>query len=202
MGSWPVRPGVRFFDGKLSIQVEQIQEDNNLPPDLRTARLLRNVANSIVPMIKMKGDVRSNHPSGKLPILDLEVWVTGHRIYHQFFKKSMASRTVMQARSAFSASRKQSILFEEGERRLRNCSPELRWEEKARFLNKFSSEMKYSGHTTAFRKTILRRVILKYQNDLSNHNEGKRCLYRSRKERNDMNEKKATSDKDTWEDTG
>ena len=42
-------------------------------------------------------------------------------------------------------------------------------------------------------------MILKYQNDLSNHNEGKRCLYRSRKDRKDMNEeKKATSDKDTW----
>ena len=108
MGSWPVRPGVRFFDGKLSIQVEQIQEDNNLPPDLRTARLLRNVANSIVPMIKMKEDVGSNHPSGKLPILDLEVWVTGHRIYYQFFKKSMASKKVVQARSACSASKNDS----------------------------------------------------------------------------------------------
>ena len=111
----------------------------------------------------MKEDVPSNYQSGKLPILDLEVWVQGNRIYHQFYKKPMASRMVVQAESAFSTANKRSILIEEGLRRLRNCSPELDWSEKVRFLNRFSSDMKRSGHVTSFRRTILSRVIMKYR---------------------------------------
>ena len=89
--------------------------------------------------------------------------------------------------------------MEEGIRRLRNCSPELDWVKKAVFLNRFSSDMKRSGHSASFRRTILRRVILKYRNNLSNHLEDKKCMYRSREER--IQQKLATSmssQKDTW----
>ena len=60
MGSKPVRPGVRLLDGKLSILVEAIEEDGQLPADLRTAKLLKVIANGITPMIKMQEDVPSN----------------------------------------------------------------------------------------------------------------------------------------------
>ena len=80
MGSKPMKPGVRLVDGKLSILEEAIDEDKYLPADFRTAKLLRQIANTIIPMIKMKEDVPSNYQSGKLPILDLEVWVQGNRI--------------------------------------------------------------------------------------------------------------------------
>ena len=150
-------------------------------------------------MIRMQEDVPSNYTSGKLPILDLEVWFNGDRIYHQFYKKPMASRVVVQARSAFATSKKRSILLEEGQRRLRNCSPELSWEKKSIFLNRFSSDMKRSGHCTSFRSTVLKRVILKYQVDLSNHLEGKRTMYRSRCERLQQKESQKNGNlKDTW----
>ena len=155
------------------------------------------IANTIAPMIRMKEDVSSNHHSGKLPILDLEVWISENRIYHQFYKKQMASRKVVQAHSAFSTSKKRSILVEEGQRRLKNCSPELDWEQKVVFLNRFSSDMKRSGHTASFRRTIMRRVILKYQTDLANHHEGKKVMFRSRKERIEQNIS-TNCRKDTW----
>ena len=47
--------------------------------------------------------------------------------------------------------------------------------------------MRRSGHVTSFRRTILRRVILKYKTDLTNHLEGKKCLYRTRAERENQN---------------
>ena len=131
----------------------------------------------------LKEDVPSNYQSRTLPILDLELWVQGNRIYHQFYKKPMASRMVVQANSAFSTAKKRSILMEEGLRRLRNCSPELEWSDKVKFLNRFSSDMRRSGHVTSFRRRILRRVILKYKTDLTNYLEGKTCLYITRAER-------------------
>ena len=95
-----------------------------------------------------------------MPILDLEVWIEEERIMHQFFKKPMASRKLVSADSAFSTSKKRSILMEEGMRRLRNCSPELSREAKAGFLNKFSSDMRFSGHTPS------RRIVARYEVEL------------------------------------
>ena len=111
----------------------------------------------------------------------------------------MANRLVVQAGTAFSASKKRSILMEEGQRRLKNCSPELDWEKKTVFLNRFSSDMKLSGHTPSFRGIVLKRVILKYENDLSNHTEGKKMMYRSQEERLKQKEvEKQSSSKDGW----
>ena len=111
----------------------------------------------------------------------------------------MASRKVVQSKSAFSTPRKRSILLEEGLRRLRNCSPELEWTDKVVFLNRFSSDMKRSGHNASFRKTVLCRVVKRYQADLSNHLEGRKCQYRSRRERIEQNHlNKKNSQKDTW----
>ena len=87
-------------EGKLTIQQEEIENDLLIPDDKRTALLLKEVANQISPMIEMKEDVSSNYPNGKLPILDLEVWVEENTIYHSFYKKPMASRRVVCAKSA------------------------------------------------------------------------------------------------------
>ena len=84
-------------------------------------------------------------------------------------------------------------------RRLRNCSPNLAWDRKVYFLNKFSSDLRYSGHTVSFRNTVLRRVVARYEAELSNHLEEKVRMYRSREERNTMEEQtKVSSLRDTW----
>lgn len=191
--------GARIVQGKVSIQPESIEEDTGIPADKRTAKLISSVANTISPMIQMEEECPSNHPDGRMPILDLEVWVEKRKIHHQFFKKPMAGRKVVQARSAFSTSKKRSILLEEGMRRVRNCSPELPWSKKVYFLNKFSSDLKYSGHTISFRKTLLKRIVARYDVELANHLEEKTRLYRNREERINMKEaNKMNSMKDTW----
>ena len=43
-----------------------------------------------------------------------------------------------------------------------------------------------------FRRTILEKVVAKYEVDLSNHLEGKKKMYRSRPERIEMNQEKKT----------
>ena len=98
----------------------------------------------------------------------------------------MASRKLVQAHSAFSTSKKRAILLEEGMRRLRNCTPHLAWIKKAYFLNKFASDMRFSGHTQSFMNTILKRAITRYEVELSNHLADKKRMYRSRLERNKM----------------
>ena len=83
--------------------------------------------------------------------------------------------------------------------RLRNCSPELELCKKALLLNMFSSDLNYSGHSDSFIRTIMRKVVGKYEADLSNHLEGIRRMYRSREERLVMKqENEITCQKDTW----
>ena len=180
MAAESVEPASRLVGDRVSILEEAILEDENIPADKRTANLIKTVANEIMPMIQMEEDFPSNHPSGKLPILDLEVWPEGDNIMHQFYKKPVANRKIIQAKSAFSVAKKRSILLEEGRRRLRNCSPLLSWKEKAKFLNQFSSDMRYSGHSPSFRCTILKKVIERYEVELSNHLEEKKKMFRSR----------------------
>ena len=88
----------------------------------------REVANTILPCIQVEEDVPSAHMSGKMPVLDLEVWVDGDQIRHQFFRKPVANTKLVLNKSALSTGSKRVILSEECMRRMRNCSPELYWD--------------------------------------------------------------------------
>ena len=68
-------PGTRFLENKLVVVEAEVEMDKTIEPDRRTAAVYREVANSIVKMIKVEEDVPSFHANKKLPILDLEVWV-------------------------------------------------------------------------------------------------------------------------------
>jgi hypothetical protein len=68
-----VEPGLTFKDGKLFILQEEVEADRDIPADKRTANCIKTVANTISFMIIMEEECPSNHPSGKMPILDLEV---------------------------------------------------------------------------------------------------------------------------------
>ena len=84
-------------------------------------------------------------------------------------------------------------------RRLRNCSPELNWFRKIKFLNTFSSDLRYSGHSESFRQTVLKRVVGRYKAELSNHLEGRKTMFRTREERElDESGKRGKNQKDTW----
>ena len=110
-----VDPGLVYEEGKLVMKPELVSVDSETSEDKRTASLLKNIANSIMPgMIIMEEDTGSEHPNGKLPVLDMEFWIEKNEIYHQFYKKPMATRQVIMARSALSTSQKRSILVQEG----------------------------------------------------------------------------------------
>ena len=75
-------PGTRFVRGRLSILPEALEEDELIAADIRTAKLVKSVANSITPMIEMEEECPSYHPTGKMPTLDLAVWIENGHIIH------------------------------------------------------------------------------------------------------------------------
>ena len=95
-------PGLRLRNNKLALVPELVECDKSVSGDVRTARLIREIANSVMPsVIIMEEDTPSAHTNGRLPILDMEFWVEDNSILHQFYKKPMATRKVTMARSFY-----------------------------------------------------------------------------------------------------
>ena len=178
--------------------------------DDRTANLYGEVANTVRPKsIVMEVDFPSAHSSGRIPILNMEVWVSKEQessrqeegskeqeqgskeqvvscISFNFYAKPMASKDVIYERSAFTTRvttrEKKNILLEEASRRLRNCSPHNTWESKAVHLTSLNLAMMRCGHRFEFRSMITCRAVSKYMNSLRNHLTGKKVMYRDRLE--------------------
>ena len=67
--------------------------------DERTATVLATIANSIDSNIQVTTDWPSKHPSGRMPVLDLELWIEEYdgipKVNYSFYKKSVASEYIM-----------------------------------------------------------------------------------------------------------
>ena len=68
--------GSRWDEGKVVVREELVEEDRQVPGDLRTARVICGAANTIDDMIKMVFDCPSLHEDRLMPILDLNVKVS------------------------------------------------------------------------------------------------------------------------------
>lgn len=85
-------PGSRFRNGKVTITDEFVEEDWNVPGDLRTARILTEIAITVSPFIRLTFDYPSLHSDGAMPLLDLAISVKNNKVDFRFYSKQMASQ--------------------------------------------------------------------------------------------------------------
>ena len=142
-----------------------------------SAAIFRTITNTIFPRsIRMVEDVPWNHLSLHLPILDTEMRVENGLFQHRHYSKPMASLVVVPMS-------KISILSQEGSRRLRNCSLNLPWNEKLRYINRLMISLMWDGYSETTREIMARRLLAKYQTNLDNFENEGRPLYRSKEMR-------------------
>ena len=68
--------GTRFRNNKLPLVQELVESDKTVNGNIRTATIMKEIANTIMPgIIIMEEDTSSAHENAKLPILDMEFWV-------------------------------------------------------------------------------------------------------------------------------
>ena len=114
-----VAPGWRFDPKrcKLVYDKQREVEDRNISDTIRTAKILAEVANSIYPNIQITTDYPKNNSDGRMPILDLKIWVSRDKsiptISHTFYKKPVASPFVILKRSAVAEGVKKDTIFQE-----------------------------------------------------------------------------------------
>ena len=162
-----------------------LRSSSEARPTCFTNILMGHLQYVIIPeIVTMEVDAPTFHANGKLPILDLEVWVeSGSKLMHSFYKKSVSSKKVVMARSALSNQSKRSIMVSEAFRRLANCHPDLPLEQMATFLTEFNVAMCESGHEEGFRRMVTERAISKYVSACQRRQETGVEMYRSKEER-------------------
>ena len=67
--------------------------------------------------------------------------------------------------------------------RVRNCSMQLPWEVRLRYINRLMAQMMWSGYSQSIKEIVARRLIAKIDTNLYNLKHLDRPIYRSREER-------------------
>ena len=157
-----------------------VETDNDKCDDERTAKVMTDIANSVVPGIVMEFDVPSRNDDKKMPILDMEVWMDEDgNIMFQHYEKPTSSKTVMHAMSAQSVSCRNSVHTQEILRRLLNSSPMLDWKTCiAPVLSSYMARMMHCGYPEKYRRDTLTRALRIYDKMIEEDNNGTRPLYR------------------------
>ena len=175
-------PGVRYMNGAMAVTEESRDEDEGLPADERTMKVLQSIANSIHPSIRMTIDYPSKNAGGKVPMLDIKSWIEeadGRRvILYEHYEKDMATKAVIHASSAIPKRTKRTILTQEMLRIMLHCSRYLPWEVVRTHLNKFMMKLQYSGYDQEFRHEVAKSAINAYETIRDNEELGIRPMHR------------------------
>ena len=114
----------KLVEGSIIVKQEVLEGDRNVPGDLRTARVLYDLANTVDKMLKMVLDCPSIDNDVLMPILDLKVKVSDMGdIYYQFYRKPMAQHQTILEKSAMPMRMKRQAFSQEVIRILRNTRP-------------------------------------------------------------------------------
>ena len=161
-------------------------------------RLLRKIGDSVHPMIKLEEDFPSNHADRKIPILDLKCWLDeNEKAWYEHYEKPVSTRKVLSSKSALDWKTKRNVAVSECVRRLRNCSLDLPWKEKAAFLSDYMARLKVEGYNEMFRINVLKQAIARFDGMVVAHQWGTQPLYRdknwNRVERNRQKQNKKSN---------
>ena len=72
-------PGARMENGKVVIQQELVENDLEISPDIRTAKMIKEIANEITPSIQVEIDSLSMHENSVNADIGLRSWSEGKR---------------------------------------------------------------------------------------------------------------------------
>ena len=96
-GTEALKPGVKWSveEKKMIEYIDMVEEDEQVPSDIRTAKEVAKMGSSISNMIQLTWDCPSNNNNGKMALLNTEVWVEGTKVRYEHFRKEMANQLLM-----------------------------------------------------------------------------------------------------------
>ena len=195
MESW--RKGWRWNGSRMEWRRKWEKEEIILRErdDVRCWREWGKMVDTVWSFIKVTYDCPGLNSNGLVPILDVNIrmeWqeeevegvgsVKMQQIVFRFYQKPMNSPYVIMANSAMPMKVKVTTMVQEVIRRLRNMSKWVKREGVQEEMTKFCVKMKMSGYKEGVRRDVLLSGIKGYERMKSNHEEGKRYMYRKQEE--------------------
>ena len=166
-----IPPGYKLIGDELVL----VQDDE------RTAKLAQKIANNICEFIKMEVDYPSRHPSGWMPLLDLQVRSAQNNTFDfMFYQKLMASPFTILNRAAMPTKVKWENNVQQGIRRLRNTRLRLQEEVRSTLLEEWGESMMVSGYPKEYRKKAIQSAVVGYEKMVEKCHRGIKPLYRPR----------------------
>ena len=164
-----------------------------------TWKRIRKTGNRIHESIQLEEDCPANHADNKVPILDIKVWVNEDgKIRHEYYSKSVSSKSVIDARSAMPRKDKRTVLTQDLLRIILRCSPELEWETKKKHIDEYVLRMQFSGYDEKFRREIVSSAMNAYEKIKRKVSKGERPLYRTKQWRQRERAKEKRQKKSNW----
>ena len=185
--------GRRWNGKKMEWKEEWFNEDKEKgeETDKRMMREILKMANTIEPDIEVTADIPSENEEGKLPVLDLKMWVEqiegeGGESYpelrHEYYEKGMVAPRVIDQKSALSERIKRTTLTQEVIRIRKNTSSSIRDGKKGEQMTRLSWKMWRSGYNEKSRREIIIAGLKGFQRLVDLEEKGIRSLNRSRRE--------------------
>ena len=192
--------GSRFKGGRIVIEAEDVANDVREGRTMEdvTFKVQNEMANSILSFLEFTGEYAME--GRPIPCLDTEVWVGEptndgpwyemedrakelipgrpttapvRQVIYRFYKKPMASRLTMLARSALQNNSKVATASAEITRCLKRTSTALGMRENEVVLMRYMDELAGMGFGTEWRSRVLRSALLGYRRILYNETVGK-----------------------------
>ena len=199
-GARELAPGMRWGEeeGYMIFLPHMVEEDKEVASDIRTMREVVRMGNSIDPTIQLTGDCPSLNESGKMPLLDTQVWVAGNKVMYEHYRKPMANDLLMMEMSAMPAGMKRTVLTQEVVRIRKNIHPDLPWEITAKHLNNLSRRLRLSGYDEAYRYQVIKSGVEGFEKMLSQAEQGGRPINSPRTWEEDLRQKNKYFKKKRW----
>ena len=78
-----------------------------------TLEKVKHIGDKIHSSIQLEADYPDNYEDNKVPILDLKVWINENKIVHGYYMKPVASKAVIDNRSAMPLRDKRTVITQE-----------------------------------------------------------------------------------------
>ena len=75
----------------------QEEANKGVAADVRSMAAIVAVANTLDPNLQFTSDCPSQHQNGKLPILDIQVWVEDGKVCHTLYRKEFTAQEMPRA---------------------------------------------------------------------------------------------------------
>ena len=192
--------GARYDKERRKVVIEEGTDYRDEEGDERLARILVDIANDIMPCIKMEADWPTKNQDKRLPILDMKVWTDEDgQVLYSHYEKPMSRKSILNVKSAHPGSCKKNVHIQEILRRMMNCTRRIHWDqETAPCISDYMLRMKEAGYDEKYRKRVLLAAISIYDKKVEDDKRGIRPLFRPKSWQKEERKKEKTYKKKEW----